>query len=133
MDGVGGRLRSRAVELGLSDAEVARRAGLTSTRYGHYVTDTREPDLATLVRICRVLGTTPDELLGFDRAEQDELAERRRSVAGFAEIMDGSTLDIAVAVMHALAATLRLGPGVQLPESARRAGRQIKREPPANE
>lgn len=58
-------MRLRASEIGLSDAEVARRAGLDEGRYGNYVRDTREPDLATLVRICRALATTPDALLGF--------------------------------------------------------------------
>jgi len=35
MDVFAKRLRTRARELGLSDAEVARRAGLTERRYGH--------------------------------------------------------------------------------------------------
>ena len=38
-----------ARELGLSDAEVARRAGLSERRYGYYATGEREPNLATLV------------------------------------------------------------------------------------
>lgn len=128
MDGVGRRLRSRAVELGLSDAEVARRAGLTTTRYGHYVTDTREPDLATLVRICRVLGISPDELLAFDLTERDDLSRRRQSVARFAEAMDASTLDIAVAVMQALAATARVrGYAASDQSISPKAVRQFKR------
>jgi len=63
MEGVGKRLRKRARELDLSDAEVARRVGLSIQRYGHYVTDRREPDFATLLRICRVLDVTPNEVL----------------------------------------------------------------------
>ena len=57
------RIRERARELGLSDAEVARRAGLSERRYGYYATGEREPNLATLVRICEVLATTPNDLL----------------------------------------------------------------------
>lgn len=68
MELLGKQLRARARQLGLSDAEVARRAGLGERRYGHYVTGTREPDLATLLKICSVLGTTPNQLLGFDKA-----------------------------------------------------------------
>jgi transcriptional regulator with XRE-family HTH domain len=49
--------------LGLSDAEVARRAGLSERRYGYYAAGEREPNLATLVRICEVLGLTPNDLL----------------------------------------------------------------------
>src|SRR5256885_10530471 len=57
------RIRERARELGLSDAEVARRAGLSERRYGYYSTGEREPNLATLVRICEVLAATPNDLL----------------------------------------------------------------------
>lgn len=63
MDLLGRRLRERARQLQLSDAEVARRAGLAERRYGHYVRGTREPDLATVLRICAVLNVTPNELL----------------------------------------------------------------------
>jgi transcriptional regulator with XRE-family HTH domain len=64
MTQLGTQLRVRARDLGLADAEVARRAGLTERRYGHYVSGTREPNLATLLRICQVLRATPNELLG---------------------------------------------------------------------
>ncbi len=57
------RIRERARELGLSDAEVARRAGLSERRYSYYATGEREPSLPTLVRICGVLATTPNEVL----------------------------------------------------------------------
>ncbi|WP_316172271.1 helix-turn-helix transcriptional regulator [Bradyrhizobium sp. SZCCHNRI3037] len=64
MQVLGQKLRSRAKELGLSNAEVARRAGLSERRYGFYVTGDREPDLSTLLRICKVLASTPNSLLG---------------------------------------------------------------------
>lgn len=48
----------------MSQAEVARRAGLSERRFGNYATGVREPDLATLVKIASVLGTTPNDLLG---------------------------------------------------------------------
>ena len=111
MEQVGPRLRARALALQLSDAEVARRAGLLPTRYGHYVSGYREPDLATLVRICRVLALRPDELLGYqdpaspDGPAGDALGERRGRLAAFAAVMDAATLDLALAVMQALAAT----------------------------
>lgn len=57
------RLRERARELELSDAEVARRAGLAERRHGHYVRGTREPDYDTLLGICAILGVTPNDLL----------------------------------------------------------------------
>lgn len=64
-------LRRRAEALGLSNAEVARRAGLSERRYANYVAGTREPDLATLLRIAKVLGVTPDPLLGANEVEPD--------------------------------------------------------------
>lgn len=63
MESFAKRLRERARGLELSDAEVARRAGLSERRYGHYVRGTREPDFATLLRICAVLNATPNDLL----------------------------------------------------------------------
>ena len=71
------RLRERARELGMTDAEVARRAGLTEPRYGHYVAGTRRPDYATLLRLCQVLGTSPNDLLGFDAPPDAESARLR--------------------------------------------------------
>ena len=79
------RLREGARTLNLSDAEVARRAGLHERRYGHYVTGNREPNLETLVRICAVLATTPNYLLGFEGGKVDmegsgrtDASERKR-------------------------------------------------------
>lgn len=64
MDIFASKLKERAAELGISNAEAARRSGLSERRYAHYVSGVREPDLATLVRIAHTLGTTPDILLG---------------------------------------------------------------------
>lgn len=76
-------LRKRAEQLGISHAEVARRAGLSETRYGNYVSGRREPDLATLVRIASVLATTPNELLASENSvlTPDELAHQRAIAA----------------------------------------------------
>ena len=99
MEGVGNRLRARARALGLSDAEVARRAGLGGRRYAHYVADEREPDLATLVRISRILGTTPNDLLGIGETAgpggegaADAAARHRADAAWHALDTDGRAL-----------------------------------------
>ena len=65
MDALAGALRTRAQELGLSHAAIARRIGVSERRYANYVTGRNEPDLATRVRIAKTLQTSPDELLGF--------------------------------------------------------------------
>ena len=110
MQGMGARLRARARELGLSDTEVARRLHLSQPRYANYVNDTNEPDLATLVRICRALGITPDEALAFadppGRAADDVLKARIEAAAG---CMDPGRLHIAAALMDTLASL----PGVE--------------------
>ncbi|HYD69267.1 helix-turn-helix transcriptional regulator [Azospirillum sp.] len=99
MDGFGNALRQRASEIGLSDAEVARRAGLDVGRYGNYVRGSREPDLATLVRISRVLQTTPNALLGVEPMGQ---AEHDRVLAAYNVLDDDGRL-LAVRVLNAMA------------------------------
>ena len=96
----------RAKELDLTDAEVARRAGLSPRRYGNYVTGDREPDLQTLVRICKVLATTPDQLLGFDdakstrkKSERDRLIEK---IVATAQQLNDTQLKLAVRQLQAI-------------------------------
>ena len=63
------------------------------------------------MRICRVLGLRPDELLGYENPANpfgDGLEERRRRLAAFAAVMNEASLDLALAVMQALAATPEL-------------------------
>lgn len=66
MDLFASKLRERAEQLGISNSEAARRAGLDERRYAHYVRGRSEPDLATLVRIAKALDTHPNALLGLD-------------------------------------------------------------------
>jgi transcriptional regulator with XRE-family HTH domain len=90
--------------LGISDSEVARRVGIAQPRYANYVNDANEPDLATLVRICRVLGTSPDVVLGFAEAARGELEEVLVArVAAVAAAIDLPRLKIAAALMDTLA------------------------------
>ncbi|MBY5538714.1 helix-turn-helix transcriptional regulator [Rhizobium leguminosarum] len=70
MEPLATNLRKHARLLGLSNAEVARRSGLTDRRYGNYVTGDREPDLATLIRISETLQTTPNDLLGIKTTDK---------------------------------------------------------------
>lgn len=87
------RLRQRARELGLADAEVARRAGLTERRYGNYVAGIREPDLATLLKIASALSSSPDQLLGLSatksaKSDRDRMTARLMGVTGILPIDD---------------------------------------------
>jgi transcriptional regulator with XRE-family HTH domain len=128
MEGIGDRLKARAAELGLSGAEVARRAGLTATRYGHYLQDIREPDLGTLVRICRVLGIRPDVLLAYDRADPglDALMAKRAAVAAYLDVLDAGSLELALLVVQAIAATTGLRSPAPVQADAPAAGRRLR-------
>jgi transcriptional regulator with XRE-family HTH domain len=72
MDILPKKLRERAEQLGISNAEAARRIGLDERRYAHYTSGRREPDLATLLRIAKALGTHPNALLGLDPVGRPE-------------------------------------------------------------
>ena len=98
------QLRLRAETLGLSNAEVARKVGLSERRYSHYTTGAREPDLATLVRIAKALGTTPNELLGF--GEGDRASKKSALIDRLATTADGLTeaeLEVVLVQIEALA------------------------------
>jgi transcriptional regulator with XRE-family HTH domain len=105
MDLFAQRLRERARQLELSDAEVARRAGLAERRYGHYVRGAREPDFETLLRICTVLDVTPNELLLAEGKTQRPAAHDRwlsRLVAA-ARGLDADDVKLAARQIEALA------------------------------
>ena len=106
MEGFGDRLRARARELGFSDAEVARRAGLGQTRYAGYVTDRHEPDFATLKRICAVLGISASDLLGTPVPTTERARELRDRISSAAEALDERSLEIAAVVVDGLVARL---------------------------
>ena len=109
MEGFGDRLRARARELGFSDAEVARRAGLGQTRYAGYVTDKHEPDFSTLRRICSVLGVSASDLLGTPTLATSGEQTLRARISSAAEALDERSLEIAAVVVDGLVG--RLGPG----------------------
>src|SRR6185312_14558773 len=97
-------LRRRAEELGISNAEVARRADLSERRYGNYVSGRREPDLATLVRIASVLATTPNDLLSNrSSAKAPEQLVRERAAAALAALNSEDLKRVAI-MIEALAA-----------------------------
>jgi transcriptional regulator with XRE-family HTH domain len=85
MEPFSSNLKRRAEQLGISNAEVARRVGLSDRRYGNYVNGRREPDLATLVRIASALQIGLDELLGTDSVEHvrtdDEIFQEKIAAA----------------------------------------------------
>lgn len=124
MEGMGGRMRARARELGWSDAEVARRLGLAQTRYANYVTDRHEPDLATFVRICSILGTSSDALLGIGDASSDAGTRLQARVSASIRAMDRQSVNVASVVLDALVARSKSLHAAEPPEP-----RKLKRRP----
>src|SRR5262245_9456786 len=119
MDIFAKNLRKRASELRLSNAEVGRRAGLTERRYGNYVTGRREPDLATLVRIANVLGTTPNALLGV--AAKDEADILHDKISSAVNVLDSADREVLAACAEAIV-KLRASPSPLVGEGGRAEG-----------
>ena len=97
-------MRDAARELGLSDAEVARRSGLTQARYSNYVNGRHEPDLATFLRVSNVLGASASALLGQVESGSDGRAVLRARVASLMQAMDEETLGVLAVVGAGLVA-----------------------------
>jgi transcriptional regulator with XRE-family HTH domain len=106
MDALARALRTRARELGLSHAAIARRIGMSERRYAHYVNGRNEPDLATLVRIAKALQTSPNELLGFaGETKRSKRALLRDRLSAAASVMDDRQLEMTVVQAEAVAAS----------------------------
>lgn len=111
MDIFAKRLRERADQMGISNSEAARRAGLEERRYGHYIAGRREPDLVTLTKIAEVLQTTPNWLLGVSEPfsgdpKKGALVDRLRNAAS---VMTFDELELAVIQAEAIVATRHNG------------------------
>jgi len=106
MDIFAKRLRERAKQLGISNAEAARRAGLDERRYAHYASGRREPDLATVVKIADALGTSPNWLLGVSLASTTdrEYAALMDRFANAANGMSKQEMEMCIIQAEAVAA-----------------------------
>lgn len=97
-------LRKRSIELGLTNNEVARRAGLHERRYANYAIGRREPNVATLVRLAEVLHSSPNELLGFGptvtRTKRNLQMDRLNAAS---EGLSPADLDVLVRIAEGLA------------------------------
>lgn len=58
------RLKELRVALGMTQAEVAAKLGITTRAYSYYETGTREPSLDVLKSFCRFFDVSADYLLG---------------------------------------------------------------------
>lgn len=71
---IGMRMALLRVEKGWSQAELARRIGVSTSAVGMYEQGRREPSLGLLVRLAQELGVTTDYLLTGETLEADPSA-----------------------------------------------------------
>ncbi len=67
--GLGEKLRAKAKSFGLTDAEIARKLGISPRRYSHYKIGRNEPSIEMLIKICQILNSTPNEMLEFSNSQ----------------------------------------------------------------
>jgi transcriptional regulator with XRE-family HTH domain len=60
-------------EIGITQAALAEKAGLTPSAISQFISGDREPSLSSLLQICYALQTTPNDLLSFHSEEHIQL------------------------------------------------------------
>jgi transcriptional regulator with XRE-family HTH domain len=68
-------LKDKAKELGMADAEIARRVKVSARTYGYYASARSAPPFDKFLEICDFFSTTPNEILGYDGAAKKVDAE----------------------------------------------------------
>ena len=66
MNTFGERLREQRTEKQLKQKEVAEALGISVTCYAGYEQGYREPDFATLIKICKYFSVSSDYLMGLE-------------------------------------------------------------------
>ena len=57
-------LKEKRLDAGLTQVEVAKALGISSRAYQHYEMGSREPNIATLVRLADLFNVSLDSLIG---------------------------------------------------------------------
>ena len=71
---MGEKLKDLLVKRGISQKELAQRAGVTEAAVSHYISGDRAPRGAILLNIANALGTTTDFLLSISEKEDDSIS-----------------------------------------------------------
>lgn len=66
-----GRLKALRIERGFTQAQFAQKLGISASTVGMYEQARREPDNATLAKMCELLQTSTDYLLGISQPERE--------------------------------------------------------------
>lgn len=72
---MGEKLRMLIAERGVSQKELAQKAGVTEAAISHYINGDRSPRGAILLNIANALGTTTDFLLSVSKSEKNNISE----------------------------------------------------------
>ena len=68
--------KAQRINAGLNQNALAKLLGIAQPAVARYESGVREPDLDDLMAIAEKLGTTPNDLLGFDQALRDSASPR---------------------------------------------------------
>ena len=71
---MGEKLKELLLKRGISQKELAQRAGVTEAAVSHYISGDRAPRGAILLNIANALGTTTDFLLSISEKEGDSIS-----------------------------------------------------------
>ena len=71
---MGEKLKDLLLKRGISQKELAQRAGVTEAAVSHYISGDRVPRGAILLNIANALGTTTDFLLSISEKEDDSIS-----------------------------------------------------------
>lgn len=77
---LGIRIAILRISKGWSQAELARRIGVSTSAVGMYEQERREPSLGLLVRLAQELGVTTDYLLMGETSDSDPVAPELPSI-----------------------------------------------------
>ena len=100
---IGNKLLAIRKRMGMTQSEVAEAAGLSDRTYADIERGAANMRLETLMRICRVLHITPDELLTEEPADlsarEDEVLGRLRT---YSQKVQKSTYDLIEIYLNSL-------------------------------
>ena len=69
---LGKRIKALRKKERLTQADLAKELGVSPSAVGMYEQDRREPDNTVLAKICTLLDTTPDYLIGFTSQKEEQ-------------------------------------------------------------
>ena len=65
---VGDKIKELRKGLGLTQAELAAKAGISASAVGMYEQGRREPDSRTILKLCDIFGTSADYIMGHSQS-----------------------------------------------------------------